>query len=258
MCGGSRLAFSGRRTLLLGENALGTPMTISRLLALRNVDQRSQMAARLIGLFASLLFATSAFSSDVDVFVVDRDGQHVADVAVYAVRLDGQNDLPTPTAGAIMDQIDRQFVPHLLVVQTGTPVEFPNSDTVAHHVYSFSHPNKFILPMYKGQQHAPVTFEHSGVVSLGCNIHDHMLGYILVVDSTAFTKTDANGHALLSLESAEEYAINIWSPRIRDKVKFLSKTLVVSGNPNAEITFSLAKKLNPSHPEGASWSDYKY
>lgn len=258
MCGGSRLAFSGRRTLLLGENALGTPMTISRLLALRNVNQRIQMAARLIGLFASLLFATSAFSSDVDVFVVDRDGQHVADVAVYAVRLDGQNDLPTPTAGAIMDQIDRQFVPHLLVIQTGTPVEFPNSDTVAHHVYSFSHPNKFILPMYKGQQHAPVTFEHSGVVSLGCNIHDHMLGYILVVDSTAFTKTDANGHALLSLESAEEYVINIWSPRIRDKVKFLSKTLVVSGSPNAEITFSLAKKLNPSHPEGASWSDYKY
>ena len=71
-----------------------------------------------------------------------------------------------PTASAVMDQRDMQFVPHLLVVQTGTSVEFPNSDTVAHHVYSFSNPNKFMLPMYKGDQHPPVTFEHSGVVSL--------------------------------------------------------------------------------------------
>ena len=62
-------------------------------------------------------------------------------------------------------------------------------------VYSFSYPNKFMLPMYNAKQHPPVTFEHSGVVSLRCNIHDHMLGYILVVDSMTVTKTDENGKA---------------------------------------------------------------
>lgn len=234
-------------------------MTISRLSILRIGDQLCRIAARMIGLFVPLLFATSVFSSDVDVFVVDRDGQRVADVAVYAVKLDGQMDLPAPTKNAVMDQIDRQFVPHLLVVQTGTPVEFPNSDTVAHHVYSFSHPNKFVLPMYKGEQHAPVTFDHSGVVSLGCNIHDHMLGYILVVDSAAFTKTDENGHASLSLEVPEEYVINIWSPRIRDRDEFLSKALVTLDKPTSEVIFSLAKKLTPphrGHSDGMSWSDY--
>ena len=234
-------------------------MRFSRLSALRLEDQISRIAARIIGLFVWMFIVTSAFGSDVDVFVVDKDGQPVADVAVYAMRPGEQNDLSAPTASAVMDQIDKQFVPHLLVVQTGTPVEFPNSDTVAHHVYSFSHPNKFLLPMYKGEQHPPVTFEHSGVVSIGCNIHDHMLGYILVVDSTTYTKTDENGKASLSLENAEDYEISIWSPRIRDVHELLSKTVVMSGNPGSEVKFHLSKKLSPPHggqSGSMSWSEY--
>lgn len=234
-------------------------MKASRLSALGINDELGRIAARMLGLFLSLLFATSAFSRDVDVVVVDRNGQHVADVAVYALRRDGQIDLPAPQESAIMDQVNRQFVPHLLVVQTMTPVEFPNSDSVAHHVYSFSHPNKFILPMYKGDQHPPVTFEYSGVVSLGCNIHDHMLGYILVVDSTTYTKTDKNGKASLSLDNAEDYEISIWSPRIRDVDELLSKTVVMSGNPGSEVKFHLSKKLSPPHggqSGSMSWSEY--
>ncbi len=234
-------------------------MRFSRHSTLRLDHQISRIAARLVGIFTLMFIATSAFGSDVDVFVVDRDGQPVVDVAVYAMKLNGKINLPAPTASAVMDQIDRQFVPHLLVVQTGTPVEFPNSDTVAHHVYSFSHPNKFMLPMYKGEQHPPVTFEHSGVVSIGCNIHDHMLGYILVVDSTTFTKTDEKGKGSLSLDNPQDYEISIWSPRIRDGDELLSKPVVMSGNPKSEVKFHLAKKLNPPHGEQSdsmSWSEY--
>ncbi len=257
MCSGSRLAFPGGRTLIDGQKSLGTGMRFSRHSTLRLDHQISRIAARVIGLFTLMFIATSAFGSDVDVFVIDKDGRPVADVAVYAMRLDGQNDLPAPTTSAVMDQIDMQFVPHLLVVQTGTPVEFPNSDTVAHHVYSFSHPNKFILPMYHGEQHPPVTFEHSGVVSLGCNIHDHMLGYILVVDGTTFTKTDENGKASLSLDNPQDYEVSIWSPRIRDGDEFLSKTVVMPGNPKSEVKFHLTKKLHPPHGEESMlWQEY--
>ncbi len=234
-------------------------MSFSRLSALRLDDKIRRIAARIIGLFIWMFIATSSFGSDIDVLVVDKDGRPVADVAVYAMRLDEENDLPGPSASAVMDQIDMQFVPHLLVVQTATSVEFPNSDTVAHHVYSFSHPNKFQLPMYKGRAHPPVTFEHSGVVSLGCNIHDHMLGYILVVDSTTFTKTDENGKASLSLDNPEDYEITIWSPRIRDGDELLSKTVVAPGNPGPDRKFYLAKKLNPPHGKQSSsmtWSEY--
>ena len=202
-------------------------------------------------LFAALMLAaTSSYGGEVDVVVVDRDGQPVADVAVYATRTDGRKQIDSRAGSAVMDQVGKQFVPHLLIVQTGTSVEFPNSDTVAHHVYSFSHPNKFTLPMYKGTAHPPVTFEHSGVVTLGCNIHDHMLGYILVIDSATFAKTDENGSASLSLDRPEEFEIRIWSPRIRDGVELL--TVV---NPEPEVSFRLAKKLNPPHGE-QSWQEY--
>jgi hypothetical protein len=116
-----------------------------------------------------------------------------------------------------------------------------------------------MLPMYKGKQHPPVTFEHSGIVSLGCNIHDHMLGYILVVDSTAFAKTDANGTASLSLDRPEDYKISIWSPRIRDGVAQLSKNVLITDDPAGRIRFRLAKKLNPPQGEPSDrdlWAEY--
>lgn len=231
-------------------------MTYSRLEVVSNRDQIVQTAAWIIGVFMTNLFAMSAYGVDVDVSVLDRDGRQVADVVVYAARLDGNNAPPNPAKNAVMDQVDMQFVPHVLVVQSGTAVDFPNSDSVAHHVYSFSHPNKFVLPMYKGEQHPPVSFEHSGIVSLGCNIHDHMLGYIFVVASTIFTTTNKDGRALLSLDQPEEYEIVIWSPRIRDNAELLSKKVTVSGAP---VTFSLVKRLNPPHigrSDDSSWSDY--
>ena len=225
--------------------------------ALRSGRQHGRITLRIIGLSVLTLSVTSSFADDVDVLVVDRDGQPVADVAVFATRSDGQNR-PQPSAvNAVMDQVGKRFVPHLLIVRAGTPVEFPNSDTVAHHVYSFSHPNKFQLPMYKGTAHPPVTFEHSGVVILGCNIHDHMLGYILVVDSGTFTKTDIDGRASLSLERPTDYEINIWSPRIRDGEELLSRTMSISPKQETAVTFQLVKKLIP--PYGgrmASWQKY--
>jgi plastocyanin len=234
-------------------------MTISRQLAVFKSDQIARIVRQVGFWMVMMSSATTLYGQEVDVFVYDRDGQQVADVAVYAVRLEGITALPKPDSSAVMDQIDRQFVPHVLVVQTGTSVDFPNSDTVAHHVYSFSHPNKFVLPMYKGEQHPPVTFEHSGVVSLGCNIHDHMLGYILVVDSRVFGKTNEGGYVSLSLENPEEYSINIWSPRIRDKAESLSRKVTVSDASKTAVTFSLVKKLNPPHgsrSESTSWSEY--
>lgn len=214
-------------------------------------------ALRSAGLIIWLLTAAAMAGGAVEVSVVDRDGQPVADVAVYAEHRGGDVRLPEPSKSAVMDQIDKQFVPHLLVVPTGTPVEFPNNDTIAHHVYSFSHPNKFKLPMYKGMAHPPVTFEHSGIVLLGCNIHDYMLGYILVVDSTIFAKTDASGKASLPLDEPGEYDIRIWSPRIRDGAELLSKSIVMPLDMSSAVRFQLAKRLALPHEEQvASWHEY--
>jgi plastocyanin len=216
-------------------------------------------ATRCGGVFVLSCFATFSHAIDLDVSIIDRDGQPVGDVAVYAARKDSTSAPANASTSAVMDQIDMQFVPHLLVIQTGTSVEFPNSDSVAHHVYSFSHPNKFMLPMYKGEEHPPVIFEHSGIVSLGCNIHDHMLGYILVVDSPFFGKTDESGKASLSLDNPQDYVISIWSPRIRDREELLSKVVLASGDLEARLDFALQKKLNPPHggiSGRETWAEY--
>ena len=175
------------------------------------------------------------------------------EVAVYVT---SAGNVPSPVARtAVMDQRNTQFVPHILVVQKGTLVEFPNSDVVAHHVYSFSKPNNFVLPLYKGDPHNPVVLEHDGIVTLGCNIHDDMLAYIVVVDTDRFGITDENGKLSVEVsDAARELAVNIWSPRIRDR----DLSQVVTGTASS-LTFSLQKKLRPPHnpgTEGAQWSEY--
>jgi plastocyanin len=205
-----------------------------------------------------LAAASPAQAAGVTVTVHDRDGSPVPDVAVYIEQAKWRGSKASQETRATMDQVDQRFVPHLLVVQTGTLVEFPNSDTIAHHVYSFSHPNQFKLPIYKGHAHAPVRFEESGIVVLGCNIHDNMLAYIAVVDTPVFGKTDANGtlHVDGSVQAGDR--VSIWSPRLRDDEERLS-VVVESDEATARFAFRLRKSLRLPHQsesEALSWSEY--
>lgn len=205
-----------------------------------------------------LAAVSAAFAADITVSVHDRFGEPVPDVAVYVARAADAGKRASTDTHAVIDQVDQRFVPHILVVQTGTMVEFPNSDTIAHHVYSFSHPNHFRLPIYKGNAHAPVRFDESGIVVLGCNIHDNMLAYIAVVDTPIFGKTDANGTVQLDGDLHAGDRISIWSPRLRDNRAHLS---VVVGAEDAGSTFAfqLQKSLRPPHhdeSEALSWSEY--
>jgi plastocyanin len=174
-------------------------------------------------------------------------------VAVYVTQ-DGAS-VAAASESAIMDQRETRFVPHILVVQKGTKVEFPNSDVVAHHVYSFSKPNNFVLPLYKGDPHEPVLFAYDGIVTLGCNIHDQMLGYIVVVDTDIYGITDEAGSLSVVIDDTRGAAtVSIWSPRIRDK----ELTQVIAATSKS-AAFSLQKKLRPAHDsdtEAMQWSEY--
>ncbi|WP_196767929.1 hypothetical protein, partial [Streptobacillus moniliformis] len=74
-------------------------------------------------------------------------------------------------------------MPHVLAITVGSEVRFPNRDKLRHQVYSFSKAKTFDLPLYSGHPAAPVRFDEIGVVELGCNIHDGMIGYIVVLDT---------------------------------------------------------------------------
>lgn len=190
--------------------------------------------------------------------VLDRDGRPVPDVAVYALPDGGASAVAEPLPQAVMDQVDLEFVPHVLIVQTNTLIEFPNSDSVNHHVYSFSPTKAFELPLYKGNVYPPLRFEKAGVVTLGCNIHDSMLGYILVVETPHFAMTDRHGRALLAALPDDGYAIRVWTPRARKEDTPAERTVRLSGDAEGRLTVRFAEKLFPPHPQDGNltWSDY--
>jgi hypothetical protein len=145
----------------------------------------------------------------------------------------------------------------MLVVQVGTEVTFPNGDDVSHHVYSFSPAKTFELGLYKGNQYPPVEFDQPGIVVLGCNIHDSMLGYILVVDTPYFAVTNDQGIALLAVP-AGDYAVEAWTPRARPRDTPAAHSISI-GDTAAEVEIRIGGRLAPPHAHGhtsLSWKRY--
>ena len=143
----------------------------------------------------TLLIGSHAGAASVAVTVADATGKPLADAVVYATPLSGK--APPRPSTALIDQIGREFVPLVSVMQTGALVSFPNKDNIRHQVYSFSPAKTFELRLYSGTPASPILFDKPGLVTLGCNIHDIMIAYALVVDSPWFAKTDSAGKAVV-------------------------------------------------------------
>jgi plastocyanin len=111
----------------------------------------------------------------------------------------------------IMDQIDKQFAPKVLVVHKNQTVSFPNSDNIRHHLYSFSTPKPFEFKMFKGGESKQLTFDQAGIVVLGCNIHDQMVGYIYVADHENTVITNKQGIAELPQGGL---AVKLWHSKL--------------------------------------------
>lgn len=145
---------------------------------------------------------------------------------------------------ATMDQVNRQFLPHILVVNKSTKISFPNSDQIKHHVYSFSPAKTFEIKLYRDEQSAPSLFDQAGEVTLGCNIHDWMLGYVYVVDTPWFGKTDIQGKLQLELPSGQ-YTLKIWHPLLQDSDKSFTQKITISDDNN--LTVNLKEAMKPAY-----------
>ena len=153
--------------------------------------------------------ALGAGAASLEITVTDARAAPVEDAVVYAMPKSGaRSALPARTAE--IAQKDRQFVPAVSVVQSGASVRFPNRDPFRHHVYSFSPAKVFEIKLYVGTPADPVLFDKPGEVALGCNIHDSMLGYVYVVDTPHFAKTDREGRARIDGLPAGDYALQVW------------------------------------------------
>jgi plastocyanin len=186
--------------------------------------------------------------------VLDRDGHGVEQVVATVTPAGG--GAPVTPKPAVMDQKDRAFVPRILVVNVGASVEFPNNDSVSHQVYSFSAAKRFQLPLYKGEAHPPVTFDQPGLVVLGCNIHDSMVGYIYVTPAPFFGITDAGGALTLKDLPKGDYRLTIWSPYIADAPERLTRDLHLDDGAKERFALDAALRARPEpKPRRRDW-DY--
>lgn len=201
--------------------------------------------------FATLLASVTAFAiplahgTALRIEVTDARGKAVPDAVVTAT---AQNpSMPSPAANkpATMDQVAKAFVPGVLVVRTGQSVIFPNSDSVAHQVYSFSPAKRFELPLYRGHAHPPIVLDHPGLIVLGCNIHDSMVGYIFVTDAPYFGTSDARGHWNAGELPAANYEIGVWSARLPRDAAIVTQRVEVGEQPTV-VKISLKETLRPA------------
>ncbi len=172
------------------------------------------MRSRLLIALLVLTVATrdAAASPALIATVSDAKGAPVTDAVVSLIPLDSAVPPPAESSGEIAQQT-QEFLPYVTVVQAGTQVVFPNRDTVQHHVYSLSKAKKFELPLYNPGQKESLVFESTGLVTLGCNIHDWMIAYLLVVPTPYFAKTDDQGRATVTAP-AGRYRAEVWHPRL--------------------------------------------
>ena len=206
-----------------------------------------QSSFRLL-LTLAVLLPTATFAADVPSIsgrVVGADGTGIPEAVVFV-----ETPVPPSVAGAqaTMDQINKTFVPGLLPIVVGTRVHFPNHDQIHHHVYSFSRTKSFELPLYKGEDAAPVLFDKVGVVKVGCNIHDWMSGIILVLPTPYFAVTDEDGRFTLSDLPHGTYKLAAWHAQSKAKPEDTQQSIAVS-NAAAEANFTLA--LSPARPRPA-------
>ncbi|MDB6126184.1 MAG: hypothetical protein JWM35_80, partial [Verrucomicrobia bacterium] len=190
--------------------------------------------------FAGLFFLgiTIAPAASVEFQVADTKNAAVMDAVVSLVPVDAPARLQPPSVPVEIMQRGEEFSPYVTPLVVGTAVSFPNRDTVQHHVYSLSKPKRFELPLYAGEAKEAIVFDQPGVVVLGCNIHDWMSAYVVVLTTPWFAQTKADGRATIADVPAGRYRAEVWHPRL-GKIETREVTVADGAAP---VVFSLALK----------------
>lgn len=134
-----------------------------------------------------------------------------------------------------LDQRNETFVPHVLAIQVGTTVDFPNNDVTYHNVFSLSPVKVFDLGRYKAGRSRAVTFDRPGIVRVFCDIHSHMSAYILVFSHRFFAVTDDEGRYRIDEVPPGTYTVRAWN----EAVEGASRVVTVPPGGEADASFVL-------------------
>ena len=216
-----------------------------------------QIARRFAAVLLCLSVCSAAWPTDLQVRVLQQNGKPLRGAVVSVHVITASAPAATPLK-VVMDQVNLAFAPDLLVIPVGSTVSFPNTDKVSHEVYSFSSAHPFKLGLYRGKPYAPELFDRPGLVTLGCNIHDAMLAYILVTDAPYYGVTAADGSWAQPDIARGKYRVEVWSPRLAGSTQTLQQEITVNAGDHAQAELHADRPLRPAqlHTLPHSWDAY--
>jgi len=212
-------------------------------------------------LLLTVLCVPTSLAQNLQVRLSSSDGEAIEGAIIELALSDSQKAAFAGMAEAEVDQIEKEFVPSVTAVVAGSQVDFPNSDDILHHVYSFSPVKTFNIPLYGGEDSNDYTevFPETGVVEIGCNIHDWMLAYIYIGESGAVAISDQAGNATLTNIPAGEYEYKVWHARStsNDAAQLRTVTIPSSGTATQSVVLELARDRRVRRAPSASRSRYR-
>ncbi|MGJ8692297.1 MAG: hypothetical protein ACSHW0_07430 [Thalassotalea sp.] len=210
----------------------------------------------LAGLFLSGI-TSQALAADVNIQLLGKAAS-LADLVVYLQpNLQGgeQSSLPINNKKVEIGQQHKSFTPYISVMQLGSDVAFTNQDDITHHIYSPIGNNKFDFKIRAGEQKIKQDFVEVGEVAMGCNIHDWMSGYLLILPTPYFEKTDQAGQANIIAVENGQYQLTVWHPQLKTPAHKIVKTVMINKNERFQIDIS---DLLAEIPEQKSDEDFDF
>ena len=168
--------------------------------------------------------------------VTDRAGKPVADAVVTVLGAGSRAAAGTH----VIDQKNLTFLPYVEVFHPGDSLVFRNSDGTRHHVYSFSPVKQFEMVVEAKGRSAPLLLDRTGVVAVGCNIHDGMISYLYVTDAPYAARTDGTGRVSFDGLPAGPFEVRVWQPRLpAGRPDLRQQSIVLTAQETRTVVFPL-------------------
>lgn len=141
-------------------------------------------------------------------------------------------DSSTPSSGSkqrkVINQRDKRFLPHIVAIEAGSEVDFPNDDPFFHNVFSIYNGKRFDLGLYASGETRPVNFNRPGISYIFCNIHPKMSAVVVTLDTPYFAVSDKAGGFTINNVPADEYQLTVWHERAKpETLSALSRSVQV-------------------------------
>lgn len=200
----------------------------------------------------AFFFLLSPALAAVQIVVSDQNGNPLEDAVVELIN---PSALQFEQKKTEVKQQDLSFIPFVSAFQKGSSVDFPNMDKTRHHVYSFSPAKVFELKLYANKPEAPVLFDQTGIIALGCNIHDYMQAYIYIGDSQLLQVTDVKGQVEFPQLADGDYQLKLWHPW--QNAEWVPQQIQIKNGQMLSFQLAITAQEKPKKPKKGFGASYK-